>query len=268
MSRRIKSPDDLHWLLRHTHGFRGGKVSDVHVHKQRLFDEASGREVAVGTTITIVIRYEHIPSDDPMLGVSRVAKLSMRGVSDFSVFEQEGADFSEIGVLHAEATGGRLRFWFDPHGELYVICDEVDLDEVSRPRTGAPMRTGTSEWTFQARAGELPEINWFLAELDRAGMPCAWRGARPTAPGHPALRWAGLLIPADSGQTDRSSGVQVQTYGALDGAGFGITLRASDPHEAPIARLLIILADLIARSFSGLCLARNQVLERDEWLAR
>jgi hypothetical protein len=28
----------------------------------------------------------------------------------------------------------------------------------------------------------------------------------------------------------------------------------------------MVLADLIARNFTGLCLARNHVMERDEWL--
>ena len=38
--------------------------------------------------------------------MARVAKLTMSGVTDFSLFEQEGSDCSEIGVIHAEATGG------------------------------------------------------------------------------------------------------------------------------------------------------------------
>src|SRR5581483_8726059 len=227
MSRRIKSPDDLQWLLRHTDGFRGGQVSDVHVHKQRLYDEPSGREVSVGTTVTIVIRYEHVPGGDPMLGVSRVAKLSMRGVSDFSVFEQEGADFSEIGVLHAEASGGRLRFWFDPHGELYVICDEAEIEEVSRPASGLLVPRGRTEWTFQSVGGALPPVSWFLDGLDRAGLPCAWRAVKRTA-GHPLLRWEGVLLPAGAPAPPRGAGVYVQAFGPLDGSAFGISLRASE----------------------------------------
>jgi len=269
MPRRIKSPEELRWLIEHTHGFHGGQISDVQIRKQRLFDETSGRELTAGTLITLTIRYEHLAAgDDPLLAVHRVAKLTMRGVTDFSVFEQDGADFSEIGLLHAEASGGRLRFWFDPNGELYVICDEAELDEVSRPGTGQLMRTGTSEWTFQARTGDLPDIGWFLEQLDRAGMPCAWRGTKPSASLHPAMRWSGVLFPALDRHAGRTTGVQMQTYGSLDGCGFGVTLRAADPHETVTARLLVILADIIARSFSGLCLARNQVVERDEWLAR
>lgn len=267
MHRRIKTAEDLAWLLDHTHAFHGGQVTDLHVRKQRLFDEASGREITAGTTITAAIRYEvAVRGNDRFYAVNRVAKLTMTGVTDFSIFEQEGADFSEIGVTHAEASDGQLRFWFDPRGELYVICDEAQIEEVSRPGASRPIRTGMTEWTFQAQTGDLPAVTWFLDHLDRAGLPCAWRTVKPQHPSHPALRWEGYLVPASAHGAPRTSGVSVQTYGPLDGCGFGITLRASDPHENGIGQLLVTLADIIARSFMGTCLCGNHVMERDEWL--
>ncbi|MFQ5932601.1 MAG: hypothetical protein ACE5MM_09345, partial [Nitrospiraceae bacterium] len=167
MVRRIRTAQDLAWLLDHTHAFQGGQLTDLHVHKQRLFDEASCREIVAGTTLTAVIRYERpVREYDGLYAVTRVAKLTMMGVTDFSVFEQEGADCSEIGVIHAEVSGRRLRFWFDPHGELYVICDEAEIEEVSRPCAARPLRDGMSEWTFQAPTGELPAVSWFLDRLD------------------------------------------------------------------------------------------------------
>lgn len=267
MLRRIRTADDLAWLLDHTQSFPGGQIILLSVQKQRMFDETSGRDITAGTVITTNIRYEiAVRGVEGLYSVSRMARLVMKGVTDFSIFEQEGADFSEIGLLHAETSGGRLRFWFDPHGELYVICDEAELEEVSRPGSVRGLLSGVSEWTFQAETGELPTIDWFLAHLDRLGCPCAWRSTKPTGPAHPALRWAGLLLPASSKGLPRNAGVLIQTYGPLDGYCFGITLRVSNPQEEAIGRLLMTLADLIAHEFSGMCLTGHHIMERDEWL--
>ena len=134
MLRRIKTSDDLVWLLNHSHSFHGGQINELHVRKQRMFDESSGREVVAGTNLTAVIRYEvAVRGPEGLYAVTRVARLIMRGVTDFSIFEQEGADCSEIHTIHAEVAGGRLRFWFDPRGEFYAVCDQAELDEVSRP---------------------------------------------------------------------------------------------------------------------------------------
>ena len=269
MIRRIKTADDVEWFLHHTQAFRDGRVTDLHVHKQHLFDESSGHEVAAGTILTVVIRYElTVRGIADFYAVNRVAKLTMKGVTDFSVFEQEGADFSEIGVIHADASGGRLRFWFDPQGELYVICDEADIEEISTPTPVDPIQTGMTEWTFQAEAGEAPSIHWFLEQLDGAGAPCAWRAVKHSESSHPAMRWMGYLVPASTHGGSRAAGVQVQAYDPIDGCGFGMTLRASDPHDDETGRLLVILADMIARNFTGMCLAKNHVMARNEWLAR
>jgi hypothetical protein len=190
----------------------------------------------------------------------------MLGVTDFSIFEQEGADFSEIGVTHAEASDGRLRFWFDPRGELYVICDEARIEEVSRPTEGRLVLRGMREWTFQAQHGTIPTVAWVLEHLDRAGLPCAWRATKPQHNGHPAVRWQGDLVLASASGDPRPAGLLVQTFGPLDGAGFGITLRTADPRQDGTGRLLVVLADIIARSFSGTCLCGNQVMEPAEWL--
>lgn len=267
MLRRIKTPVDLAWLLDHSRAFHGGQINELHVRKQRLFDEASCRDVVAGTVLTAVIRYEAtVRGPEGSYAVTRVARLTMRGVTDLSIFEQEGADCSQIHSIHAEAIGGRLRFWFDPRGEFYVVCDEAELDEVSRPGLGRPTRAGMSEWTFQARTGELPTVEWLLAHLDRAGLPCSWRAVKRTGRPHPSWRWEGYLIPSAARESDSLTGLHVQTYGRLDDCDFGITLRAVDPHENGTGRLLVVLADIIARNFTGTCLSGNQVMERDEWL--
>lgn len=84
MTHSITTADDLRWLLTHTQGFRGGQITDVHVAKRRMFDEESGREVTVGSTVTVLVRYT-------VQGALRVAKLSMQAVSDVSLFEQDVA---------------------------------------------------------------------------------------------------------------------------------------------------------------------------------
>lgn len=268
MSRLIRTADDVAWLLEHTHAFQGGQVMELYVRKQRLFDETTGREVPATTIITAIIRYELLTGDAAPHTVTRVAKLTMTGVTDFSIFEQEGADFSEIGVIHAELSCDRLRFWFDPQGELYVICDQAEIEEVSRPGADRPIPAGAMEWTFQAQTGELPPVAWFLDHLDRAGLPCAWRPTKRAARPHPALRWEGHLMLASAQGIPRAGGIFIQTYGPLDGCGFGLTVRASDTHENGIGHLLTVLADIVVRSFSGRCLVGSHIMEREEWLER
>ncbi|MDH5641710.1 MAG: hypothetical protein OEY28_10475, partial [Nitrospira sp.] len=95
MQHHIKTVDDLRWFIAHTGGFRSGYVTDVQMSKRRLFDEGSGREVPAGTTVSVTIRYQ-------IRGLIRLAKLTMTGVTDFSLFEQEGADCSSLDIIQAE----------------------------------------------------------------------------------------------------------------------------------------------------------------------
>ena len=169
MKTSIKNVEDLRCLLGQTGGFRGGYVTDVQMSKRRLLDEASGREVLAGTTVTVVIRYR-------IRQMVRVAKLTMTGVTDFSMFEQEGADCSTLGVIQAEWTDGKLRFWFDPQGELYVVCEEVQLEEVAAPSLEPVSLEQVAQWTFQSGMPDWPTVTWLLAELDVAGVPCTLAG--------------------------------------------------------------------------------------------
>lgn len=268
MRHAIRTAEDLAWLLDHTQRFRYGQVIEVHVRKQRVFDEVSGRDVGAGTVVSAVIRYDRmVRGGEDRSTMTRVAKLTMTGVTDFSIFEQEGADFSDIGEAHAEASEGRLRFWFDPCGELYVICEEAELEEVSRPGSSRPSSVGMTEWTFQADTDDAPDVRWFLDRLDEAGLPCVWRDSKPRVRSHPALRWEGHLVPAVPYDSLRGAGVAIQAYGPLGGEGFGVTLRVADAHEPRTGRLLMVLADVIVRSFPGLCLAGDHILGRDEWLS-
>ena len=244
MQMPIKDVEDLRWLLGHTGGFRGGYVTDVQMTKRRLFDEGSARDVLADTMVTVIIRYS-------LRQMERVAKLTMRGVTDFSVFEQEGADCSGLGVIHAECTAGKLRFWFDPQGELYVVCDEALLEEVSMPSADDRWREPVARWTFQSPTAEWPSVEWLLDELDGAGLPCTWKPAKTPHVGGSVIQWEGTLVPAQGADAIEQSAVHVMLYGPLDGPGFGILLHVDRSHGAAANRLLSYLSDLIVRRFSG-----------------
>ena len=258
MTHSIKSKDDLRWLMAHTGGFRGGYVTDVQVAKRRLLDEASGLEVPAGTTVTVVVRYR-------MRQMARVVKLTMTGVTDFSMFEQEGADCSTLGVIQAELNDGNLRFWFDPQGELYVVCEEAQLEEVAAPSLEPLSLEQVAQWTFQSAVPEWPTVNWLLAELDVAGIPCIWR-AIVSAPGHhSAIQWEGELLPASMQGARDARGVHCMLYGPLDGPGFGMVLRVRGVQDRRTGQVLSILADLIVQRFSGQCLVGNTIIPGEEW---
>ena len=256
----IKNVEDLRWLVGHTGGFRGGYVTDVHMSKRRLFDEGSGREVLADTVVTVVIRYS-------VRQMERVAKLTMRGVTDFSVFEQEGADCSSLGVIHAECTAGKLRFWFDPQGELYAVCDEAHFEEVSMPSSDDGVREPVARWTFQSPTAEWPTIEWLLEQLDSVKLPCTWKKAKaPQEPGS-LIQWEGMLLPAQGADAIEQAAVHVMLYGPLDGPGFGILLHVDGSHGTAANRLLSSVADLIVRRFSGQCLVGNTIIPGGEWLS-
>lgn len=258
MTHLIRSKEDLRWLMGHTGGFRGGYVTDVHVSKRRLLDEASGLEVPAGTTVTVVIRYR-------MRQMARVVKLTMTGVTDFSMFEQEGADCSTLGVIQAELNDGNLRFWFDPQGELYVVCEEAQLEEVAAPSLESLSLEQVAQWTFQSTMPEWPTVNWLLTELDVAGIPCIWR-AIVSAPGHhSAIQWEGELLPASMQGALDARGVHCMLYVPLDGPGFGMVLRVRGLQDRRTGQVLSILADLIAQRFSGQCLVGNTIIPGEEW---
>lgn len=257
MRHTIKNADDLRWLIGHTGGFRGGYVTDVQMSKRRLFDEESGRDVLAGTAVSVVIRYQ-------LQDVIRVAKLSMTGVTDFSIFEQEGADCSALTIIQAEAAAGRLRFWFDPQGELYVVCEEVEFEEVSVPVIELGSGQELARWTFQSQTAEWPSVDRLLAALDRAGIPCAWREAKRSSRAHPAIQWQGDLIPSGE-QESPTNRVRVMVYGALDREGFGIMLRVQAPQGGKGPRVLAALADHITQSYLGRCLVGTTIIPGEQW---
>jgi hypothetical protein len=258
MTHSIKSEEDLRWLIGHTGGFRGGYVTDVHLSKRRLFDEESGRDMLADTIVAITVRYQ-------LRGIVRVAKLVMSGVTDFSVFEQEGADCSALIVIQAEATGGRLRLWFDPQGELYVVCEEAEFEEVSVPLIEQGPGQEVARWTFQGRAGEGPGLERLLAALDRAGMPCVWREVKRSGRAHPAIQWEGDLIPSGESGEAAASRVRVMVYSALDGEGFGIVLRVEASRGGAGSRVLAALAEHITQSYCGRCLVGTTIIPGEQW---
>ncbi len=250
--------EDVRWLMGHTGGFRGGYVTDVQVSKRRLLDEASGREVPAGTTVTVVIRYR-------TRQMVRVAKLTMSGVTDFSMFEQEGVDCSTLGVIQAELTDGKLRFWFDPQGELYVVCEEAQFEEVEAPSLELLSLEQVAQWTFQSEMADWPTVTWLLGELDVAGVPCIWRAATSSSVRHPSIQWEGELLPTSMQGTSGATGVRCMLYGSLDGPGFGVVLRVRGVQDRRAAQVLSLLADLIAQRFSGRCLIGTTIIPGGEW---
>lgn len=258
MKHSLKNADDLRWLIEHTGGFRSGYVTDVHMSKRRLFDEGSGRDMPAGTAVSVTIQYE-------IRGMVRMAKLTMTGVTDFSIFEQDGVDCSTLATIQTEFSAGKLRFWFDPQGELYVVCDEAHLDEIATPFVTADQAAEFARWTFQGRTAEGPTVQWLLDELDRAGLPCIWRAAKRGVAIHPAVRWEGDLFLAGGSTASEDTGIHVMTYGPLEGHGFGVMLRVFGMHDRRKSRILEVLADQITQHFAGDCLVGTTIIPGREW---
>jgi len=255
----IKHVDDLRWLLGHTGGFRGGYVTDVQMSKRRLFDEGSAREVLADTSVTVVVRYR-------LRQMERVAKLTMTGVTDFSIFEQEGADCSSLSVIQAECTAGKLRFWFDPQGELYVVCDEAQFEEVAVPFRDEAFRDQPAQWTFQSPVADWPTVEWLLKGLDESGLPCTWRKSKSPNRRQGTVQWEGDLLPAVESEQPDCGGVHAMLYGPIDGPGFGIVLYVAGTQSRAACRILSGAADLLVRHFSGRCLVGNTIIPGGDWL--
>ena len=261
MTHSIKTADDLRWVLAHTQAFRGGQVTDVHVAKRLIFDEESGRDITAGTVVTVVVRY-HVRD------ILRIAKLTLQGVSDFSVFEQDGRDGSGLGMIQVELHDGRLRFWFDPQGNLYAVCEEAMLEEVSAPHGDPDLGDAVAQWIFQADSGEPPTIAWLLRELDAAGIPCSWKATARRQDHSQFLCWDGELVVAADANDGPAAGLAVQAYGPIDGAGFGIRLQSRSVTGRPVGRLLRVVSEVVTQRYSGTCLAGQMVLSHEEWMRR
>lgn len=226
--------------------------------KRRLFDEGSGREVPAGTTVAATIRYD-------FRDLVRTAKLTMIGVTDFSIFEQDGADCSALSTIQTEFSAGKLRFWFDPQGELYVVCDEAHLDEIATPFVMADQTAELARWTFQGRTVEGPTIQWLLHELEQAGLPCVWHDTERAVAIHPTVQWEGDLIPHADSTTGAESRVHVLAYRLLERQGFGLMLRVFGIHDRRMSRILEVLADQITQHFPGDCLVGTTIIPGREW---
>ena len=257
MTRTIKSAEDLRWFLAHTQGFRDGQITDVHVSKRRIFDERSGHDVLAGTMATVVVRYS-------VQDMRRIAKLIMQGVSDLCVFEQDGADCSLLGTIQVELNDGRLRFWFDPQGKLYVVCEEVRLEEVVLPHDEAS-RDRVEQWTFQGNSGEAPPLRWLLEQLDKAGTPCAWKASRSGGAHCGSSYMEGQLMATTENPVGLAAAVVVQVYKPVDGPGFGMQVRLAHRGSRSEGRLLNLVADVVTKSFPGTGLREETVVSREQW---
>lgn len=227
----------------------GGQMVEVHIVRRHLYDENLGAEILAGTMITLLIRYAVMEAvGRETLRIQRRTRLVFSGVSDFSFFEQEGANSGTIEALQAEWKDGSFRFWFDQYGEVYIVCDEAELEEVGVPE-GAPGRDILHEWVFQAQQGTLPTVEWLLDELDRAGCACTWRPGGVECAASGRFEWSGFLsrhVPVDQNQMGT---VAIQGYGPLGEHSFGIVARVRG--SAGGAELLAQLAHVLTTHFSG-----------------
>lgn len=258
MKQSIRNAEGLTWLLRHTRAFRGGRLVECHVMRRLLFDDRLDREVPAGTTVTLTVRYEYLECE-PSAGeassartlprVHRVAQLRCEGVSDFSLFEQEGADGGRIDALQVECYDERIRLWFDQYGEVYVVCDVVEFDEVALPmaRTaGTPPR----EWAFQSRTGALPSVDWLLRQLDSRRLPCSWRADQKQDVRAQGYVWSGVLTRRAGREGPAQQGVVLQGSVAIDGAAFGVVVRVPGDGAADDA-LVAAVMDVMTEQFEG-----------------
>ncbi|MFO0774801.1 MAG: hypothetical protein U0172_09065 [Nitrospiraceae bacterium] len=251
MKRHLHSAEDLAWLLRYTHAFRGGRIVECHVVRRLLFDERLECDIVAGTSVTLTIRYDSIAPDASPQRVHRIAQLRCYNVSDFSFFEQEGTDSGRIDAVQAERLEGCVRFWFDQYGEVYVVCEAVEFEEVALPGS-TPVAPPTREWAFQAREGQVPTVEWILSELERRRLPCQWTRVPPTAGESSHILWSGRLTskPLTGGAANAGGSLSVRAYGPIDSATFAMALRVDGP-EAGGAVLLTALAEILTRHFAG-----------------
>ena len=261
MTHSIKTADDVRWLLTHTQGFRDGRVMDVHLAKRWMFDEESGRDVSAGSVVTVVVRYH-------LQGVLRIAKLTLQGVSDFSIFEQDGGDCTALGSIQVELHEGLLRFWFDPQGNLYAVCEDALLEEVSLPHSDADLHTGAAQWIFQAESCTPPTVDWLLNELDQAGVPCIWKATARRTGIPETLCWEGELVAAADVNAGSAAALTVQAYEPMDGGGFGIRLQPRLATGRISGRLLRAVTEAVTQRYAGTYLTGENVVSSEEWSGR
>jgi hypothetical protein len=257
MTHTIKSAEDLRWFMTHTQGFRDGHVTDVHVSKRRIFDERSGQDVLAGSTATVVVRYS-------VQDRRRVARLLMQGVSDLCIFEQDGADCSLLGTIQVELSEGRFRFWFDPQGKLYVVCEEALLEEIILPQDETSS-AALKQWTFRGESDETPSLEWLLDQLDQAGLPCAWKASRIGGGTCGLLCLEGQLVTANEDVTDHGGAVAVQVYRHVGQTGFTMRVRLVHREHRAETRLLNAVAQIVTRAFPGARLVEEAGLPHGQW---
>lgn len=220
-----------------------------HLSRQQLFDDQSGRDVLAGTSVTLVIQYVEPADGRSGVRLQRWAQLRCHDVSDFSLFEQEGANSGSIEALQAEWYRGRMRLWFDQDGEVYVVCGQAEFKEVALPPPVAGERP-VREWVFQAREGALPSVEWLLAELDRRAIPCRWVHGEEPDSAEAGCVWSGALVRGTDRASADTTGLLVRGYGPRDGVAFGLSARTQgEDHEA--VALMGALRRLIAERFEG-----------------
>lgn len=134
------------------------------------------------------------------------------------------------------------------------------------PLIEVPPRQSVAQWSFHSEETEWPTSDWLLGELDRLGLPCAWRSTKPARGRHPAIQWEGDFVPSSNRGSTKPKGIHVMLYGPLDGPGFGLVLQVIGNPTKVASRALSHLADAIVRRYSGQCLVGNTIIPGEEWL--
>ncbi len=75
-----------------------------------------------------------------------------------------------------------------------MVCEEAHLEEVSTLALETHPVADLARWTFQGHTADGPNVDWLLAELDQAGVPCSWRLAMKRRIVDSVMQWEGDLI--------------------------------------------------------------------------
>ena len=165
-------------------------------------------------------------------------------------------------------TRGKLRFWFDPQGDLYVVCEEAMLEEVSLPHSDGDLGGAVAQWTFQADSGEAPTVAWLLDSWIRRERPVSGERSHQRPAAHQRCVGRGSWWPQPMQMPVRPQRLAVQTYGPIDGAGFGIALQSRRAAGSVWGRLLRS-GDRSGHAIlcAGPVLCGQMFLSHEEWVS-
>ena len=78
--------------------------------------------------------------------------------------------------------------------------------------------------------------------------------------------WEGELIAATETNAGPAAALRVETYGPIDGAGFGISLQVHEAAGRSSGRLLSLVSDRIMQHYPGTCLVEQTIFSNEDWV--